>query len=106
MTIKNKKLDKKKSFRYTLTSFIFAPVAQPVEHVLGKDEVTGSRPVGGFQKKISNSLDKKCVKIFNSNAPSASESIIAVLKTKKNTLRDWNLKSTVGFVVNTFFIEK
>ena len=25
-----------------------APVAQPVEHVLGKDEVTGSKPVGGF----------------------------------------------------------
>ena len=25
-----------------------APVAQLVEHVLGKDEVTGSIPVGGF----------------------------------------------------------
>ena len=28
--------------------YVYAPVAQPVEHVLGKDEVTGSRPVGGF----------------------------------------------------------
>ena len=25
-----------------------APVAQSVEHVLGKDEATGSIPVGGF----------------------------------------------------------
>ena len=26
----------------------YAPVAQPVEHVLGKDGVTGSIPVGGL----------------------------------------------------------
>ena len=31
-----------------LSNLGFAPVAQPVEHVLGKDEVTGSKPVGGF----------------------------------------------------------
>ena len=29
-------------------SYLTAPVAQPVEHVLGKDEATGSSPVGGF----------------------------------------------------------
>ena len=28
--------------------FTIAPVAQPVEHVLGKDGVTGSIPVGGL----------------------------------------------------------
>ena len=27
-----------------------APVAQLVEHVLGKDEVSGSKPLGGFLK--------------------------------------------------------
>ena len=31
-------------------SLSIAPVAQPVEHVLGKDGVTGSIPVGGFEK--------------------------------------------------------
>jgi hypothetical protein len=30
---------------------IFAPVAQLVEHVLGKDEASGSKPLGGFFKK-------------------------------------------------------
>ena len=28
----------------------FAPVAQQVEHVLGKDEASGSKPLGGFLK--------------------------------------------------------
>ena len=36
---------------YIYFAFTFvAPVAQPVEHVLGKDEVTGSRPVGGLKE--------------------------------------------------------
>ena len=30
----------------------FAPVAQLVEHVLGKDEASGSKPLGGFFKNI------------------------------------------------------
>ena len=30
-----------------------APVAHLVEHVLGKDEVTGSSPVGGLKKPFN-----------------------------------------------------
>ena len=43
----------------------FAPVAQPVEHVLGKDEATGSIPVGGFKMR-ENYL---CERLFIFNAP-------------------------------------
>ena len=35
-------------------SFGSAPVAQSVEHVLGKDGVTGSIPVGGFTPRRRN----------------------------------------------------
>ena len=31
-----------------------APVAQLVEHVLGKDEASGSKPLGGFFKSKSS----------------------------------------------------
>ena len=30
-----------------------APVAQLVEHVLGKDEASGSKPLGGFFTKLN-----------------------------------------------------
>jgi large subunit ribosomal protein L33 len=33
-----------------------APVAQLVEHVLGKDEASGSKPLGGFFRKIKSSV--------------------------------------------------
>lgn len=38
-----------------------APVAQPVEHVLGKDGVTGSTPVGGFfRRKMREHILLEC----------------------------------------------
>jgi hypothetical protein len=45
---------------FTLFTFKGAHVAQSVEHILGKDEVTGSIPVMGFEKKhvISNLVNK------------------------------------------------
>ena len=65
-----------------LSTFFSAPVAQPVEHVLGKDEVTGSRPVGGL---IVNFGNKKCEKIFSSNVRNAAGLITVSPKTKNKT---------------------
>lgn len=36
------------------TEVDFAPVAQLVEHILGKDEVSGSIPVGGLDHRVNN----------------------------------------------------
>ena len=54
----------------------YAPVAQPVEHVLGKDEATGSIPVGGL---LEFKLETKdiCAKIYNLPARNAAVAIIA-----------------------------
>ena len=43
-------------------------MAQVVEHILGKDEVTGSSPVSSSTKKA---LLRKC--FFQRNSPAASE---------------------------------
>ena len=45
---------------YIYFVFIFyAPVAQPGEHVLGKDEATGSIPVGGFNLQLQRRFDMR-----------------------------------------------
>jgi hypothetical protein len=37
--------------------FWYAHIAQSVEHFLGKEEVTGSNPVVGFDQKSKNRLE-------------------------------------------------
>lgn len=36
--------------KYTITPIAYAPIAQSVERIHGKDEVTGSNPVWGSKK--------------------------------------------------------
>ena len=40
------------------TDLQHAPVAQSVEHIHGKDGVTGSSPVGGCSKFLTKSVDR------------------------------------------------
>ena len=54
----------------------FALVAQLVEHVLGKDEVTGSIPVGGLRVRRVNlllfNIEIKCANLLDLNVQSAN----------------------------------
>ncbi len=64
-----------------------------VEHVLGRDEVTGSKPVGGFG--LTGKIKNSCVKLSISSVQFVIESIIPALRTRRKSRNVLRSASTV-----------
>lgn len=67
-----------------------AGVAQLVEHVHGKHEVTGSIPVSSFKERRDRGLRTVCEKSLLWNVRSVKIGITQPLRIRRKILKNWN----------------